>query len=55
MFGITRLSPEEKAEHTRKKRVVELDLLLKKETELRQESLKRSEELRDELEKLVKG
>ena len=55
MFGITRLTPEEKAEHTRLKRINELQELLKKETEARQESLAKSEKLRDELEDLVKG
>jgi len=52
MFGITRLTPEEKAEHTRKKRCAQLDKLLQAEMTLRAESLKRSDELRDELEEL---
>jgi hypothetical protein len=52
MLGFTRLTPEEKAEHTRLKRIQELDKLLKAETVKRQESLIRSEELRDELETL---
>ena len=55
MFGFTKLSPEEKAERDIKLRIVELDGLLLAETSLRQESLSRSGELRDELEKLVKG
>jgi len=52
MFGITRLTPEEKAEHSRKKRVAELDLLLKEQMEIRAISLVRSEELRSELESI---
>lgn len=55
MFGITRLTPEEKAEHTRLKRISELKSLLEKETKIRQDSLAKSEELRDELEDLVKS
>lgn len=54
MLGFTRLTPEEKAEHTRLKRISELESLLKVETLKRQESLKKSEELRDELETLIK-
>ena len=54
MFGFTKLTPEEKAEHERKKRVAELQELLKKETALRQESLIKSEELQKELESLEK-
>jgi len=52
MFGITRLTPEEKAEHSRKKRCVELEKLLREQMSLRAESLLRSNELRDELESL---
>lgn len=55
MLGITRLTPEEKAEHTRLKRIAKLEALLKEETEIRQASLIKSEALRDELEDLVKG
>lgn len=55
MFGFTKLTPEEKAEHTRLKRIAELKSLLETETKIRQESLVKSEELRDELEDLVKG
>ena len=52
MFGITRLTPEEKAEHTRKKRCVELEQLLREQMALRAESLLRSDVLRAELEEL---
>jgi hypothetical protein len=52
MFGITRLTPEEKAEHVRKKRCEELDKLLKEQMEIRAKSLVRSEELLRELEAL---
>ena len=52
MFGITRLTPEEKAEHSRKKRCVELEKLLLEQMSLRAESRLRSNELRDELESL---
>ena len=52
MFGITRLTPEEKAEHSRKKRCVELEGLLRAQMELRAESLLRSDILRAELESL---
>lgn len=52
MFGITRLTLEEKAEHSRKKRCAELEQLLREQMALRAESLLRSDELRDELESL---
>jgi hypothetical protein len=52
MFGFTKLSPEERVEHERKKRIAELDELLRQETELRQQSLVRSEQYRNELEDL---
>lgn len=55
MFGITRLSPEEKAERDKKLRIAELKSLLENETKIRQESLVKSEEFRDELEDLVKS
>lgn len=55
MFGFTKLSPEEKALHEKKKRIEELEASLLKETQLRQESLQRSEALRDELETISKG
>lgn len=54
MFGFVRLTPEEKAEHTRLKRISELESILRSETLKRQESLAKSEELRDELENLVR-
>lgn len=54
MFGLTRLSPEEKAEHKRKKRIEKLESDLKAETLKRSESLKKSEGLRKELESLEK-
>ncbi len=52
MFGITRLTPEEKAEHSRNKRCVELEKLLREQMALRAESLLRSDELRAELESI---
>tara|TARA_Y100000114_G_C11760930_1_gene329685 strand:- start:1880 stop:2047 length:168 start_codon:yes stop_codon:yes gene_type:complete len=55
MLGFTRLTPEEKAELDKKKRIEELHTLLHKETKVRQESLTKSEGLRDELENLLKG
>lgn len=54
MFGFTKLSPEEKAEHERKKRIFEVEKLLSEETELRQVSLLKSKELQNELESLSK-
>ena len=53
MFGFTRLSPEEKKERDTKLRIAELQVLLTDETQLRQESLVKSEVLRDELELLA--
>ena len=53
MLGFTRLSPEEKAERDINLRIIELDGLLQAETVKRQESLKVSDGLRDELETLV--
>jgi len=52
MFGITRLTPEEKAEHERKKRCVVLNSLLLEETQKRNASLEASKKLRKELEEL---
>lgn len=53
MFGFTKLTPEERVERDTKLRIIELDKLLKAETTLRQESLAKSDTLRDELEKLI--
>lgn len=55
MFGITRLTPLEKAERDKKLRIEELQTLLTQETERRAKSLITSEGLRDELESLVKS
>lgn len=52
MFGFTKVTPEEKAELDKKKRISELQKALHEQTVFRQESLKKSEALRDELEKL---
>lgn len=54
MFGFTRLTPEEKQDLLKKKRVQELHTLLHRETEVRQESLRKSEMYRDELESLTR-
>ena len=53
MFGFTKLSPEEKAERDTTLRIKELQVLLKEETAIRQESLNKSQALTDELEKLL--
>ena len=53
MFGFTKLTPEEKAERDVKLRILEIQELIKDETRLRQESLDRCVELRDELESLL--
>lgn len=50
MFGFTRVSAEKKAELDKEKLVAKLEQQLKDETALRQESLKRSELLRKQLE-----
>lgn len=55
MLGFTRLSPEEKAELDKKKRVKSLQKLIHEETAIRQASLKKSEEYRNELEALTKA
>jgi hypothetical protein len=54
MFGFTKLSVEEKAERDTKLRITALNALLIQETIKRQGSLAVSEELRDELESLLK-
>lgn len=53
MFGLTFLSKEEKAELTAKKRIQELEALLRKETAIRQSSLIKAEGYQKELEKLL--
>lgn len=52
MFGITRLTPEEKAEHVRKKRIDMLEKQLQEQTELRASSLQESVAIQAELENL---
>ena len=49
MFGITKLTPEEKAAHDKKKRIAELETLSHKEGVLRDESLKRAKAYQEEL------
>jgi|TARA_R110000822_G_scaffold157778_2_gene297450 hypothetical protein len=49
MFGITKLTPEEKTEHTRIKRVAELISLINKEGLVRSESLAKAEAYTQEL------
>ena len=54
MFGITKLTPEEKTEHTRIKRVAELISLINKEGLVRSESLAKAEVYTQELDVITK-
>tara|TARA_R110000772_G_scaffold144025_2_gene253590 strand:- start:4196 stop:4363 length:168 start_codon:yes stop_codon:yes gene_type:complete len=54
MFGLTKLTLEEKEERDIKIRIEKLNVFLKQETAKRQASLIVSEGLRDELESLLK-
>lgn len=54
MFGLRKLTPEERKELDKKKRIAYLKELLHKETQLRKESLEKSQVYQKELESLQK-
>ena len=54
MFGITRLTAEEKREHTKLKRIVTLEVLINKESLVRATSLAKAEVYTQELDRITK-
>lgn len=55
MFGYTKLTEEEKAEHARNRRLAELASLIEKEGAVRAESLIKAQSYQEELDKLSGG